>query len=305
MACFVDQQSDPALWTQLGEVISKSGLPLQASVPMQQSFYQPMQTRPPGLAAQGPFLDLAWSSISLHWLSESQFESPDVLLSTDLPEGSPGRLRTAATANADWSAFLRARAGELVPGGFLILAIPARYQSAWPPPRHRSDDDPDREIPGRYAAMRSPPPVHPEYWTSRLVEVKRALEREGVITAAECARITVPWHLRTPKELLRPLLADEEVTSSYTVERYTFHLQPCSVLAAHARGVLTQAQAASRFTDQIRGFFSSTLEAVLAGGPGGAARCETFWARVRSDFEAKLPLHGMGLSSHQLVLRRL
>lgn len=117
-------------------------------------------------------LSLGWTSSTVHWLSVVPAPLPDHLWSPS--SQSPARRLWAAQAAHDWRAFLDARAAELLPGGQLVLCIPA------------SDAD------GRAGAE------------ELLERARRGLQdmvAEGLVTPAEAEALAIPTWYRTLAEI--------------------------------------------------------------------------------------------------------
>lgn len=135
------------------------------------SFYEPLLPE--------ASVDLGWCSFAIHWLSGAP----------PLPGGQPAghvwphltapavRALFAAQAEADWRTFLRHRARELKPGGALIVVQPGL----------------------RAGDLTTFPVLMP--WVQAELE---AMEADGVLTAAERARMTFLVHERTAADARAP-----------------------------------------------------------------------------------------------------
>jgi hypothetical protein len=119
---------------------------------------------------------LGWSAWAVQWLSRVPAPIPDqvqIALSND----SAARAAYAAQADADWRAFLAARATELRPGGRLVIVTMAR----------------DAEGDFGYRAC-----------LDAMYAGVGACAAEGLITAAEKARMAIPTVGRSLHEILAP-----------------------------------------------------------------------------------------------------
>jgi hypothetical protein len=122
-------------------------------------------------------VSVGWSSIAVHWLREVPGPLDGFWFSSATPEQAAAWARAGA---ADWAAFLRARAAELVPGARLVVVVGAAH----------GDTDTRRS-----GAERS------------MDEVARGLDDlvdRGVVTAAERAAMVIPAWYRTAQEWRAP-----------------------------------------------------------------------------------------------------
>jgi hypothetical protein len=119
---------------------------------------------------------LGWSSWAVQWLSRVPAAIPDqvqVAFSRD----AAARAVFAAQADADWRAFLAARAAELAPGGRLVVLAMATDDAG--------DFGYEAQVASLYAALED-------------------MEARGDITAAELARMAIPTYGRTRAEFAAP-----------------------------------------------------------------------------------------------------
>jgi SAM dependent carboxyl methyltransferase len=199
-------------------------LPLASAV----SFFEP--------AAPSASVHLGMSFSAAHWLRTQ----PDVVL----PEGfyfseATGAVRAAiaAQAAADWTAFLRARAADLAPGGRLLVQTVG------------TDLTPGPDAP-RVTARKLLQAMH---------EVADEMVAQGLLEPACVERFVLPVYARTPGEASAPLLGDSAPL------RDTFEVLVCQTdavanpyLAAwHADG---DAEAYGRaYSAFVRAFAESSL----------------------------------------------
>ena len=126
---------------------------------------------------------LGWSSITTHWLSQVPGPVPGHLTAQGTADAAV-RQRFADQAAADWRGFLAARADELAPGGRVVMVEPCAH--------------PDGHL-GSEPMM------------ALMDEVVTELVDEGVITADEAARATLPMWMRTPDEYEAPVAEHPEL----------------------------------------------------------------------------------------------
>lgn len=172
---------------------------------------------------------LGWSAIAVHWLSRLPAELPGAVYCAFAEGAVADAFR--AQARDDWRAFLDARRTELRPGGEIVVVGGAA--------------DPD----GTSGA---------EPLMGTLSEVARGLVAEGVLSAAELARMTLPTWNRTPAEYLDPL-ADPHAPLAL-MEHATATL-PDVFLTRHA-----QHGDAARLADEATAFVRAFTEPSLLAG---------------------------------------
>jgi hypothetical protein len=140
------------------------------------SFYE--QMFPDGSVSVG------WSSIAVHWLSAVPGPLDGFWFST----ASADQYTTWALAGAaDWSAFLRARASEMLPGARLVVVVGAAH-----------GDGPSRRS-GAERAM------------DAVAGGLHALVERGVVTEAERTGMTIPAWYRTAAEWRAPFDDDSDL----------------------------------------------------------------------------------------------
>ena len=129
----------------------------------------------------GEYVDLGWSSYAAQWLSRIPQPIPGHIF----PDCCTGAVRADFVRQSaeDWETFLAHRAGELRPGGRLVIAQPAS----------RGEEGPSSA--GISGIM------------DELNAVLADLVSAGVITAAEYAAMTIPVLPRGRGDLLAPFAA--------------------------------------------------------------------------------------------------
>ena len=140
-------------------------------------------------------VDFGMCFAAAHWLSRSvAMPSPGALFFCDLPE--PARGAVAELAARDWAGFLRARDGELRPGGWMVMDM----LSSAPDP-----DDPS----GVQAAGNG---LYRALW-----QVADDMAREGRIDRTTLDRFVFPVYFRLPDEVRAPFESDPDLRAAFEV----------------------------------------------------------------------------------------
>lgn len=228
-----------------------AALPLVSAI----SFFEP--------AAPRGSVHLGLSSSAAHWLRRQ----PEV----DVPEGfyfceatGETRLELARTADADWRAFLAARADDLAPGGRLVVQM-VGSESA-------SD--------GEHVTAR------------KLLQAMAAVAREMVgadaLDGAVADRYLLAVYARTPEEARAPL-DEAPLRDQFDVIECRTDPVPNPYLDQWRGDHDAQAYATS-YAAFVRGFTESSLRAHLFGpGARGASadeRLDEFFTRLTARFAA-------------------
>jgi hypothetical protein len=197
-------------------------------------------------------LHLAWSAIAVHWLSRVPEPMADHIFSSR----ATGRVRQALEQQSrrDWTAFLTHRAAELAPGGQLVVVGGA------------AADDGTSGAEGLMDAA-----------NAMLVE----LVGDGVLDAAEYARMTIPTWNRTQAEFLAPL-RDGQLAQAWRLEEHELLASPDTLLAQYERD-----GDAGAFADAVTTFFTAAFGPSLFSALD-AGRPPTEVAALTSAFEARL-----------------
>lgn len=206
-------------------------------------------------------LTLAWTAITVHWLSEVPPCTPGSSYS-NLVTG-PARAVLRARSREDWQRFLAERAREVVPGGQVVVVGGA------------SLPDGTSGAEGLF----------------RMIDAElEALAASGTLRESERARIFYPTWNRTPDEFIAPIagsgfrLAEERADATSDSERYPQFVRDGDA-RAFAAAYLPFVRAITepaffrwiepdRTTEQkahIVATFYAGLEARIAGDPAAAA----------------------------------
>jgi hypothetical protein len=130
------------------------------------------------------WVSVGWSSIALHWLGEVPGPLDGFWFSSANAEQYTAWARAGA---ADWSAFLSARAAEMLPGARLVIVVGAAHGEG---PTRRS---------GAERAM------------DEVARGLQALVERGVLTEAERDGMTIPAWYRTEAEWRAPFVDDGDL----------------------------------------------------------------------------------------------
>jgi len=197
-------------------------------------------------------LHLAWSAIAVHWLSRVPEPIPEHIFSSR----ATGAVRAALERQSrrDWAAFLTHRADELVPGGQLVVVGGA------------AADDGASGAEGLMDAA-----------DAELVE----LVGDGLLDAAEYARMTIPTWNRTRAEFLAPL-EDGPPAQAWRVEEHDLLASPDTLLEAYERTGDARA-----FADAVTAFFSAAFTPSLLSALDDAREASDVRA-LTSAFESRL-----------------
>jgi hypothetical protein len=131
------------------------------------SYFEPLL--PPGR------VHLGWNTFSMQWMSRSPEDAPDHILA-GMSASAPVLAAVKEQQAADWRRFLSLRAAELRPGGRLLVGYTARTaaETGW------------------------------EWLMGELWACVLDMGRDGLFTAEERTRITIPIGLRTLDEIKAP-----------------------------------------------------------------------------------------------------
>jgi hypothetical protein len=231
-------------------------------------------------------VDLGVSFAASHWLARPvRINSPGSLFFCDLPE--PARGEVAATADRDWTDFLRRRADELKSGSWLVADGLASVPDA---------DDPS----GVGAAGRG---LYRAFW-----EVATGLAGDGRIDPARLERFVFPVYFRLSDEIRAPIAREADLSEAFEIIELTNELLPSSYEDDLARTGDVKAYA-SAYTGFARAFAESTLRSGLFDGSTADSSAadestDAFFDRLRNLFAAEPGRHRFEHQVMTLVLRR-
>ena len=242
------------------------------------SFFEPV--------AGANSVDLGVSFAASHWLARPvQIDSPGSLFFSDLPE--PARSDVAAIADDDWTDFLRRRADELKPGGWLVVDGLSSVPDA---------DDPS----GLRAAGRG---LYRAFW-----QVAASLSGEGKIDPARLKTFVFPVYFRQSEEVRAPIARETDLRDTFEIVELTNERLP-----SHYEDVLAETGDVDGYADAYAGFArafaESTLQSALFEGPDSDTGktdelTDEFFRRLRDLFAAEPGRHGFDHQVMTLVLRK-
>jgi len=231
-------------------------------------------------------VDFGISFAASHWLSSAvRIPSPGSLFFCDLPQ--PARTDVAAIAARDWTDFLRRRADELKPGGWLIVD----GLSSVPDP-----NDPS----GICAAGRS---LYRAFW-----QVAAALAAEGSIDPALLERFVFPVYFRLLEEVRAPLEDETDLKAAFEIVELTNeHLS--SPYEDNLRTTGDVAAYASAYAGFARAFAESSLRTGLFDGSTNSAGqaddlANQYFQRLQDVFAREPGCHPFEHQVMTLVLKR-
>lgn len=242
------------------------------------SFFEPV--------ASAASVDLGLSFGASHWLSGLvRIASPGSLFFCDLPE--PARGEVAVLAERDWTKFLKRRADELKPGGWLLVDTLSSVPDAGDPSGRRAGGR------GLYRAL----------W-----QVAAGFADEGRIDASLLEGFVFPVYFRLSEELRAPLEREADLQKAFEIVELSNELLPMPTEEALTRtgDVAAYAEHNAGF---VRAFAASTLrEGLFAGSTASAveadALADAFFRRLEALFAAEPARHGFEHQVATLVLRR-
>lgn len=247
-------------------------------------------------AAVGSFYEQMVSSNSVsiatcfaasHWLSHAmRLEAPDTIWFADL-EGE-ARRKMETLAQNDWARFLRCRARELRPGGFLVVSTLGAVPDA--------DERNGIAASGRniYRALQV---------------VTKNMADDGLIDREIAAGFVFSLWFMTEEEAKRPFIVHQDIAEAFDIEEIS--VRPAGpnwsdVLADLADDPVQYADA---YTGYIRAFADSTLHTQLfnlsAQNEKDADRLATeFYRRLNALYREEGNRYAFELWSLSVVLRR-
>ncbi len=231
-------------------------------------------------------VDFGMSFAACHWLGRPvHMASPGSLFFCDLPE--PARSEISAMADRDWTTFLRRRADELKPGGWMVMDGLASV----PDPQDPS---------GLRAAGRW---LYRAFW-----RIAEELAREGRIAPALLQDFVFPIDFRTSEEVRAPLEREADLKAAFEIVELSNDLLP-----SHYEDDLVRTGDAQAYAEGYSGFARAFAESTLRKGlfEGSVSNAEEvddladrFFVRLQALFAAEPGRHGFDHQVMTLVLRR-
>ena len=247
-------------------------------------------------AAVGSFYDrmLSDASVNLatcfaasHWLSHAvTLDAPGAVWFADLQ--GEARREMAALAREDWVRFLRLRARELRPGGYLLVSTLGSIPDA-------------DEANGAAASGRG---------IYRAIQVvAQSMADDGLLDKAILDRFVFALWFQTEEDARGPIEADPDLSAAFDIEQVA--VRRASGNAEDVFGYLAEDSAAyaREYTGYTRAFADTTLRTQLFGP---AAKCDedadalasTFYARFETLYRENPGTYGFELWVLTVILRK-
>jgi hypothetical protein len=204
-----------------------------------------------------------FSSFAAHWLSRM----PNVCMVEQTFHGNAqgeAKEKIAEQSAADWRTFLTCRAGELAPGGRLVLSLPGRL------PADSTNLSGEGEI-SLGGCMQMVNEV--------LVEM---VERK-LIDRSKFEHFVWPFYFRTAEEIKRPFEESAGLRETVKVEQLRTERLSCPLYECFKQGG-DALEYADSYVDWLRAWSEATISAYLLGDQSrteNAAALEYFYGRVK------------------------
>ncbi|MEM7225913.1 MAG: hypothetical protein AAF495_23245 [Pseudomonadota bacterium] len=243
------------------------------------SFYDQM--------AAGGTVALGTCFAACHWLSHAvRLKAPGTVWFADL-EGD-ARAEMAAFARRDWTQFLRCRAAELRPGGFLLIST----LGAVPDPA---------EINGAAASGRG---IY-----RALQAVAQEMADDGLIDRAILDGFLFSLWFMTEDETRAPLEAESDLAAAFEIETLGVTPAPVNPRDIFGGALDDPAEYARLYVGYSRAFGDSTLRRQLfepsAGEAAGAERlAQEFYRRLDRLYRTHLATYACEVWHMSILLRR-
>jgi len=243
------------------------------------SFYVQMVTE--GSVALGT------SFVASHWFSHAvRLHAPGTIWFADMT----GKARADMTAFAqqDWTRFLRCRALELRPGGFLLVSTLGSVAD-------------DGEINGAAASGRG---------IYRAIQcVAQEMADEGLLDRAVLDSFVFGLWFMTAGEARAPLETDPALTEAFEIEDVTVEPAPVNQADIFAESIGNPGEYAQRYVGYTRAFGDSTLRTQLfepcADGAADADRlAQEFYRRLEVLYRTSTSQYACEVWYLTVVLRR-
>ncbi len=215
-------------------------------------------------------VDVATCFVASHWLSHAEpIYAPGTVWFADL-EGE-ARRTLAKLANDDWTTFLRQRAQELRPGGYLVVSTLGAIPDA-------------TERNGSAASGRTAYRV--------LQEVAQSMVDDDLIDQNTLDTFVFGLWFMTAEEARAPIEADLDLASAYAIEKIEVVPAPVNPTDCYA-DLLSKPEAyTAAYVGYIRGFADSSLRTQLFGPAAGDMHSEDdladeFYRRLTDQYRTR------------------
>ena len=231
-------------------------------------------------------IDLGMSFMASHWLDGAiSLASPGTLFFADMR--GPAREEIAAIADDHWTRFMRHRAREVRPGGWLVFEAMSSI---------KDPDDRSGLAAGGHRLYRA-------FW-----QVADGMVADGLLERAHLDAFVFPVYFRELHEIRAPLEREDDLKGVFEIVELESELIPNPYVEAWRRDG-DDAAYAKAYASFARGFsesaFRNGLFNLSATADNSAdALTETFYTRLEDLFRAEPGDHIFDNHSMTLVVRR-
>jgi len=239
-----------------------------------------------GAVASAGSIDLGMSFMAAHWLDGApRLSSPGTLFFADMKGAARKQIREKA--DRDWCLFLRRRAREVKPGGWLVIETMSSIEDP---------NDPSGLAAGGHRLYRA-------FW-----RVAKGMAKDRLLDPACLKTFVFPLYFRELHEVRAPLERETDLEAAFDIVELTSELIPNPYVRLLEEDGDAQAYARN-YAAFARGFSESAFRngvfAPSATDAGEADRlAETFFGRLEALFAADAGHHIFDNHSMTLVLRR-
>jgi SAM dependent carboxyl methyltransferase len=232
-------------------------------------------------------VDLATSFAASHWFSHAvHLHSPGTIWFADLT--GQARAEMAAFAQQDWTRFLRCRALELRPGGFLFVSTLGAVAD-------------DSEINGTAASGRG---IY-----RAIQQVAQEMADEGLLDREVLDSFVFGLWFLTEREARAPLESDPALAAAFEIEDVNVEPAPVNQADIFANAIGNPAEYARLYAGYTRAFGDSTLRTQLfepsAGSAADADRlAQEFYRRLETLYRTSGAKYACEIWHLTVVLRR-
>lgn len=243
-----------------------------------ESFFKPV--------AGAGTIDLGMSFMAAHWLSAAvSLNSPGTLFFADIK--GPARQEIAAIANRDWTTFLRQRAREVKPGGWLVFETMSSIMDP---------SDPSGLAAGGHRLYRA-------FW-----QVADAMTQDGYLDRDRLDGFVFPLYFRELDEVRAPLEREGDLKTAFEIVELEAELIANPYVESWRRDRDDSAYAKA-YAAFARGFAESSFRNGLFNpcanqNNDADALADMFFTRLEDLFRAEPERHVFDNHSMTLVLRR-
>ncbi|MEM7121633.1 MAG: hypothetical protein AAF563_10180 [Pseudomonadota bacterium] len=231
-------------------------------------------------------IDLGMSFMASHWLDgATSIISPDTLFFADMT--GPARDEIAAIADDHWTRFMRRRAREVRPGGWLVFEAMSSI---------KDPDDRSGLAAGGHRLYRA-------FW-----QIADGMVDEGLVERAHLDAFVFPVYFRELHEIRAPLEREDDLKAAFEIVELENELIPNPYVEAWRRDgddtVYAKAYAAFARGFSESAFRNGLFNLSATEDNGADALTETFYARLEDLFRTEPDDHIFDNHSMTLVVRR-